>query len=572
MLVDMSLVQLPGCSAFVVVVVSLIFTPGACDGKTTCFSEELRTHAFAPIGCAPYAVYDIDCPTCGDGSCDIPGESTTNCPADCLSPEANQNRPAGDTCGDDVCDPASKEDCESCPVDCGACVFSGPYKLCSVQGSRKMMALTFDDGPSNTTVQVLNLLQRYNAKATFFNVATETDDKITNLVLHEGHDVAGHTFNHTALANSVDVVRDDTTKAEARIKTVIGNRTRYMRPPYGRLNFAAQHALDKLGYKIILWSGGAWPETLENVMQSLNNMFRQSANGIFMFHGEQQQHENMVVLEAILKRAKELDVELVPLHVCLGDAHSKGFKSRNGVCVDDECRCSSTTTELPRDARKRCFKGDLSFVVDRSVQTYDGQSTSWDHCLHSNSSLRPKVYKHWWYGDGLGKVEANNAVLRSIDDHTEKLANLETQLRDSELRKRQTSVDDGAAEVGLNVREQIALNDRVFSEELNAAAFAMHKSDVSHCIKHAGHVSETWKKRFQLAYDLHKRELDKTKAELTFARSQITLLETTIKEQRSFIVYACSVVGLIVVVIMFALDGNRVIRKVFRRCTSVVVV
>jgi hypothetical protein len=130
------------------------------------------------VGCAPYAYFeDISCGVCGDGDC--AGEETAlTCPDDCATaPEAASAADApgaavqrsaradasaeGDSgaCGDGVC--GDGEDCRVCPVDCGPCVFSGPYTVChndALEGPA--LALTFDDGPTNTTEAVLDLLKK----------------------------------------------------------------------------------------------------------------------------------------------------------------------------------------------------------------------------------------------------------------------------------------------------------------------------------------------------------------------------------------------------------------------------
>lgn len=65
---------------------------------------------------------------------------------------------------------------------------------------KKMCYLTFDDGPNNSiTPQVLDILRRYNIKATFFQVGTliEANPDICRRVFEEGHLVANHTYDHT---------------------------------------------------------------------------------------------------------------------------------------------------------------------------------------------------------------------------------------------------------------------------------------------------------------------------------------------------------------------------------------
>ncbi|WP_261376973.1 polysaccharide deacetylase family protein [Flavobacterium anhuiense] len=63
----------------------------------------------------------------------------------------------------------------------------------------KKIALTFDDGPSIYTLEVLELLKKYNVKATFFCIGKniETHPEIIQKVISEGHLVGNHSYSHS---------------------------------------------------------------------------------------------------------------------------------------------------------------------------------------------------------------------------------------------------------------------------------------------------------------------------------------------------------------------------------------
>lgn len=115
----------------------------------------------------------------------------------------------------------------------------------------KVVYLTFDDGPHPTiTPQVLELLNRYQAKATFFCVGenvTKFPDTF-NQILQHGHSVGNHTYNHIKGWNtSVSDYVANTEKAKAVIPGKL------FRPPYGRITPAQIKAL-KNDYQIVMWS------------------------------------------------------------------------------------------------------------------------------------------------------------------------------------------------------------------------------------------------------------------------------------------------------------------------------
>ena len=110
--------------------------------------------------------------------------------------------------------------------------------------------LTFDDGPHPVyTLQVLDVLAEYNARATFFVVGSLAEAYPLTLqrIVDEGHTLANHTWNHENLAGLPREAFDDTV---GRTQAVLGSRaTNCLRPPYGSLDaftreWAAEHGLE----------------------------------------------------------------------------------------------------------------------------------------------------------------------------------------------------------------------------------------------------------------------------------------------------------------------------------------
>jgi len=60
----------------------------------------------------------------------------------------------------------------------------------------KTVYLTFDDGPSENTVKILDILKKYNVKATFFIVRREGYEKVLRRIVNEGHTLGGHSASH----------------------------------------------------------------------------------------------------------------------------------------------------------------------------------------------------------------------------------------------------------------------------------------------------------------------------------------------------------------------------------------
>jgi peptidoglycan-N-acetylglucosamine deacetylase len=110
--------------------------------------------------------------------------------------------------------------------------------------------LTFDDGPiPEITEHILDMLQAYNAKATFFCIGenVKNNEHIFNRIKHDGHTVGNHTFHHlSGWKTDTEVYLDDISACDALVQSKL------FRPPYGRIGYSQIQQLKK-DYKIIMW-------------------------------------------------------------------------------------------------------------------------------------------------------------------------------------------------------------------------------------------------------------------------------------------------------------------------------
>ncbi len=101
---------------------------------------------------------------------------------------------------------------------------------------RRQVALTFDDGPSSYTSQVLDVLRRYDVPATFFvqgGLVAANADAVKRAV-REGHSVQSHTWGHPVLARLSDsAISAELSRASAAIKASTGRWPTCYRPPEG---------------------------------------------------------------------------------------------------------------------------------------------------------------------------------------------------------------------------------------------------------------------------------------------------------------------------------------------------
>lgn len=120
---------------------------------------------------------------------------------------------------------------------------------------KKLVALTFDDGPSaETTPKLLDVLYEKDAPSTFFMLGSraENNPDIVKRIKKEGHDIASHTMYHQNLIRiSRGAAEDDINQAKDVITKLAGKAPLFTRPPYGNTNDAISRMMDT---PIILWS------------------------------------------------------------------------------------------------------------------------------------------------------------------------------------------------------------------------------------------------------------------------------------------------------------------------------
>ena len=124
----------------------------------------------------------------------------------------------------------------------------------------KVLYLTFDCGYENgNTENILNALQKHNAKATFFVVGhfLESAPDLVKRMQAEGHMVGNHTWHHPDMdtISSEDKFREELELVADKYQEITGAElNHFYRPPQGKYNLNNLEMAQKLGYKTIFWS------------------------------------------------------------------------------------------------------------------------------------------------------------------------------------------------------------------------------------------------------------------------------------------------------------------------------
>lgn len=122
---------------------------------------------------------------------------------------------------------------------------------------RRALALTFDDGPSESTPALLELLARHQAKATFFQCGCHARrlPEVARAVTAAGHELGNHTDTHAPLyLRRPAFIESEIARAQAAIVEASGARPRWFRPTYGARWFGLRAAQRKHSLTGVMWS------------------------------------------------------------------------------------------------------------------------------------------------------------------------------------------------------------------------------------------------------------------------------------------------------------------------------
>ncbi len=132
------------------------------------------------------------------------------------------------------------------------------FPQCLWRKSDDALYLTFDDSPSPHTPELLDILEKHNAKATFFLIGREIErfPDYAEAIVKRGHRIGNHSYSHTRNLHA-EFFRDEVIKTERLLSQLHREnlqRQSLFRFPYGKFNFAMLRMLKELNLTPVMWS------------------------------------------------------------------------------------------------------------------------------------------------------------------------------------------------------------------------------------------------------------------------------------------------------------------------------
>lgn len=205
-----------------------------------------------------------------------------------------------------------------------------PAKINPVKSSGKKVYLTFDDGPSSNTDQILDILKDYDVKATFF-VVGKTDErsvKAYQRIVEEGHTLAMHSYSHRhdEIYESKEAFARDLNSLQEYLYETTGVWPRIYRFPGGSSNTVSKVDMQELieyltdiGITYFDWnvaSGDAVSRTLpaETIVNNCLSGIEKQKESVILMHDASNKGTTIEALPQIIEAIQEQgDAELLPI-------------------------------------------------------------------------------------------------------------------------------------------------------------------------------------------------------------------------------------------------------------------
>lgn len=184
------------------------------------------------------------------------------------------------------------------------------------------MALTFDDGPSEKyTPQLLDVLKKHNAKATFFMMGSRAVayPDIVKRIHEDGHAIGNHSYWHPNLnVENIERMKKEISDTENTIEQIVNMKPRIFRPPYGNLTREQVKVLEQMNLSAIMWSvdSSDWQQLSAEQIQK-NVLSNIHPGAVILFHDgghwTQDLSGTVEALDIIIPKLQNDGIELVTI-------------------------------------------------------------------------------------------------------------------------------------------------------------------------------------------------------------------------------------------------------------------
>ncbi|AXT53883.1 polysaccharide deacetylase family protein [Aquimarina sp. BL5] len=167
--------------------------------------------------------------------------------------------------------------------------------------TEKKIAITFDDGPDFNTLKILEVLNKYNVKGTFFCIGKQIEKHpdILKKIIQENHIIGNHTFTHDKLIDiySTNKFTNEIKETDTIIEKFSKKKPLLFRPPYGITNPNIARAVKKTGHTVIGWNKRSFDTTIPSEKVILKRITKNLKGGDVILL-----HDTKIITVAVLEQ------------------------------------------------------------------------------------------------------------------------------------------------------------------------------------------------------------------------------------------------------------------------------
>lgn len=206
--------------------------------------------------------------------------------------------------------------------------------------------LTFDDGPSENTEAILDILAEYDVKATFFVVGREDEasQELYRRIVEEGHTLGMHSYSnkYSVIYQSEEAFKTDYQKLRDYLFDITGTECRYYRFPGGSSNPISNvpmsdliQFLNEQGTVYYDWNVSAGDEavaayTADEMVENVTEDVVKYKTSVVLLHDDEDKSTTVEALRPLIEALQEMGAEILPI-----DENTRVIQSVKADSVDD---------------------------------------------------------------------------------------------------------------------------------------------------------------------------------------------------------------------------------------------
>lgn len=196
------------------------------------------------------------------------------------------------------------------------------------KGDEHKVYLTFDGGPDENTNEILDVLAKYNVKATFFVIGSKSDEMkaVNRRIVDEGHTLGMHSYSnsYSTIYSSSDSFEKDVTKLNAYLKKVTGEKSQYYRFPGGSNNEISNvdmsefiHVLNEKKITYFDWNVSAGDSasdySVQDIVTNVTEGVSKYKTSVVLLHDGDDKSTTVEALGPLIKALQKMKAKILPI-------------------------------------------------------------------------------------------------------------------------------------------------------------------------------------------------------------------------------------------------------------------